>query len=183
MMSSTARSVFRETEARARKERRNRFWRAAWYGARCRARLDFLSNDHSLALDYKSTTDATPAAFSHQIARMGYHYQAEFYSRGVEALFGARPQFIFLAQETVAPYACSFHGCAPSLQAVAEQDINYAIRTWRECLASNRWPAHDQRIHWAEAMPWQIEEAEARTGIPYDPAVLYANIFNEEAPK
>lgn len=141
-------------------------------GVACRARIDFLANGELVVLDYKSTTDATPRAFSRQIARMGYHYQDEFYSRGVAAVFGKRPKFIFLAQETTAPYACSFHGCAPSLLAIAEQDVNYAVRTWAECLAAGRWPGHSNRIHWAEAMPWQVTGTEEREqGIPYDPAL------------
>lgn len=137
-------------------------------GVECRARIDFLANGELVILDYKSTTDATPRAFSKQIARMGYHYQDEFYSRGVEAVFGKRPKFIFLAQETTAPYACSFHGCAPSLLGIAEMDVAYAVRTWGECLASGRWPAHSNRIHWAEAAAWQMAEVEERAGIPYD---------------
>lgn len=142
----------------------------------CRARLDWLSNDRKVILDYKTTTDATPRAFTRQITRMGYHYQDEFYSRAVAALFGHRPKFVFLAQEDTAPHACSFHGCAPSLRAIAEQDVDYAVRTWKRCLALNDWPAHDQRIHWAEAMPWQMDATEERTGIPYDPAILYAGL-------
>lgn len=152
-------------------------------GVVCRARIDFLANGEIVILDYKSTTDAAPRAFNRQIARMGYHYQDEFYSRGVEKVFGRRPKFIFLAQETTAPHACSFHGCAPSLKAIAEQDVGYAIRTWGGCLAANRWPAHAQRIHWAEAMPWQMNEhmeREDARGIPYEPAKLWSKPRNTD---
>lgn len=146
----------------------------------CRARLDFLSAvlpfGNRIVLDYKSTTDATPRAFSRQIARMGYHYQEEFYSRGVQHTLGQRPMFVFMAQETTAPYACSFHACAPSLQAMAKAEVDYAIRLWRDCLRSNRWPAHDQRIHYAEAAAWQLTEAEERTGIPYDYEALFGDM-------
>lgn len=137
-------------------------------GVECRARIDFLANGELVILDYKSTTDATPRAFSKQIARMGYHYQDEFYSRGVKAVYGRRPKFVFLAQETTAPYACSFHGCAPSLLAIAEQDVDYAVKVWGECLKSGTWPAHSNRIHWAEATPWQVAEVEERHAIEYD---------------
>lgn len=137
-------------------------------GVECRARIDFLQTGEAVILDYKSTTDATPRAFSKQIARMGYHYQDEFYSRGVKAVFGRRPKFVFLAQETEAPYACSFHGCAPSLLAIAEQEVDYAIKTWGECLKTDTWPAHSNRIHWAEATIWQVTEVADRHAIPYD---------------
>lgn len=156
-------------------------------GTACRARLDFLASaalgGNRIVLDYKSTTDATPRAFSRQIARMGYHYQDEFYSRGVQAVLGRRPKFVFLAQETRPPYACSFHGCGPSLAAIAKADIDQAIVTWGACLKSNRWPAHAQHIHWAEATPWQLTEAEDRIGIPYQPEQLFERrVVNEDAP-
>ena len=152
-------------------------WRDKHTDELCRARVDWLCADGSLILDYKSTKDATPDTFSRHIARMGYHYQDEFYTQGVGAQLGKRPRFVFMAQETVAPYAVSFHGLAPSLRAVAEADLSYAFSEWARCRKSNRWPDHSLRIHWAEAMPWQVdrtvERAEAH-GIPFDPAVLYA---------
>jgi len=130
-------------------------------GVACRARPDWMRD--ALVLDYKSTTDATPRGFARQIARMGYHYQAEFYSRGIEKLIGQRPTFVFLAQEVEAPYACTFHACDGTLRTIAESDVTAAIKTWGACLAANRFPAYDHRvIHWAEAAPWQIAEAEAR---------------------
>jgi hypothetical protein len=151
-------------------------WKDPATGVECRARVDFIAGGEAVFLDYKSTTDATPAAFSRQISRMGYHYQDEFYSRGGLAVFGKRPKFIFMAQETTPPHACSFHGVAPSLREVAARDVDYATRTWKQCHALQHWPSHDQRIHWAEAMPWQIEAAEDRdavAGIPYDQAVMH----------
>lgn len=150
-------------------------------GVICRARPDFIFEGELVFLDYKTTTDATPAVFTRQIVRMGYHLQDDFYARGVRAIFGKRPKGIFLAQETKVPYACSFHGCAPSVQAIARKDNDCAIATWGECLRGNAWPSHSNRIHWAEAKPWEIDDAEAR-GIPYDPAKLWERPPREDDP-
>jgi hypothetical protein len=141
-------------------------------GVVCRARPDFLFTGELVFLDYKTTTDATPWVFSRQIVRMGYHLQEDFYARGIKAIFGKRPKGVFMAQETREPYACSFHGCAPSVQDMAETENDHAIKTWAECLRTGRWPSHSNRIHWAEAKPWEMDEVEAR-GIPYDPAKLW----------
>lgn len=151
-------------------------WKDKFTDVMCRARLDWISAMGRVVLDYKSTGDSAPASFNRQISRMGYHYQDEFYSQGVEATYAVRPKFVFVVQEITAPYAVSFHACANSLRAVAEPDIAYAIAEWGKCLAANRWPAHSNRIHWAEATPWQQEDALDRAdahGIAYDPAKLW----------
>ena len=123
----------------------------------CRARPDRLCE--TLIVDYKTTTDAAPHAFSRQIIRMGYHFQASFYQRGIRAVDGSTRPFLFLAQEVEAPYACSLHGVAPSLQELADMQVASAIRQWRECVATNDWPAYTTRVHYAEAPAWMIDRA------------------------
>lgn len=154
------------------KPERTLIWTDPDTGTTCRARVDWIRDDGMIVIDYKSTTDATPETFSRRLAKSGYHYQDEFYTQGVAAVFGRRPKFVFMAQETRKPYACSFHGVAPSLRAIAEQDLNYAKVTWAECMKSNRWPDHTRRIQWAEAANWQVDVAMERAeshGIAYDP--------------
>jgi hypothetical protein len=69
----------------------------------------------------------------------------------------------------------SFHGCAPSLMAIADDQVEMAITIWRKCIRSNVWPGYSQRIHWAEAESWQLAEHEERQliGIPYDISRLW----------
>lgn len=140
----------------------------------CRARLDFLFAGEQVFLDYKTTTDATPGVFTRQMVRMGYHRQDDFYGRGVRAIFGKPAKGIFMAQEKKKPYACSFHGCGPSVREMAKRDNDHAIGAWEECLRTGVWPTHSNRIHWAEAKPWELEDQETRlTGNPYDPSQLF----------
>ena len=144
----------------------------------CRARLDWLADDHSAIWDYKSTTDSEPSAFSRQIARMGYHIQSAFYRRGVQAITGKDAPFIFIAQECDDPYGVTFHGCAPSMQEIADAEVSRAIDAWAKCLRTGIWPGYERRIHWAEAQNWQMTEHEERLalGIPYDPALLWEKV-------
>ncbi len=141
-----------------------------------RSRLDWVSKDKRVILDYKSTTDATPAAFSRQIAKMGYHIQDAFYCRGIKARFGTEPAFVFLAQENKPPYACSFHGCDPALKKIANDCIDLAVAQWRECVKTNRWPGYSNRLHWAGPTNWQLTEHEERVndpGIPYEVSKMW----------
>lgn len=135
-----------------------------------RSRTDWLANDRTMTWDYKTTTDASPAAFSRQIARMGYHIQNAFYERMVKALADETPAFILIAQEVDPPFAVSFHGVAPSLLEIGRYEVERAVRTWAKCMESGTWPGYLQRIHWAEAAAWQSMEHEERLalGIPYE---------------
>lgn len=143
-------------------------------GAFMRFRPDWIHDHRLVMLDYKTTTDAEPSAFTRQIGRMGYHIQAAFYRRGMMAIEGADIPFVLVAQESEPPYAVSFHGCAPSLLEIADAEVERAIDTWRECMRRNSWPAFTQRIHWAEAAGWQMAEHEERQiGNAYDVSKLW----------
>jgi hypothetical protein len=149
-----------------------------------RCRPDWLSTDRRVVIDYKSTTDATPAAFQRQIVRMGYHFQDAFYSRGLKAATGTEPMFVFLAQENTAPYRCSFHACGPSLRQIAEGEIDRAVKVWTRCIQTGKWPAYRLDIHYAEATAWQMAEYEEHAngeGFAYDPAVLFGGMKKEFA--
>lgn len=124
----------------------------------CMAKIDRMNP--AMMMDYKSTNDASPEAFSRTIARFGYDIQARFYQRGVRIAEGREYPFLFLAQEADPPYACSWHALAPSMAEIADMRIERAIRTWQACMASGKWPAYSNAIHYAEAPHWMLEEAE-----------------------
>ena len=125
----------------------------------CRARLDWLPNTLTRATiitDLKSTTNAEPAAWSRsKLEAMGYDVQAAFYLRGLRAL--GHPdtlRFAFVVVEVDPPHALSVIGLPPAVMALAEQKVEHAIATWRECLRTNVWPAYPTRICWADPTPW-----------------------------
>lgn len=125
--------------------------RRTWF----RSRPDWLTNDHEIIVDYKTTSaSAEPTAFGRMILTMGYHLQAALAIRGVKALSGIEPAFIFMAQETDPPYAVSFIGLSPTFLAFAASQLDYAVRLWRNCLAANGWPAYPSRVAWIEPPGW-----------------------------
>ncbi len=128
----------------------------------CRARPDWMKNDHTLMLDYKSTAgSAEPAAWSRtQMVPMGYDLQAAHYVRGVQQTTKARPLFVFLVQENYAPYACSFVSCDSAMLEIAERKRDFAVQLWRSCMTHGSWTGYPQRIAYAEPTAWQLAEAE-----------------------
>lgn len=150
------------------KPERTFIWQERGIWLRCRP--DWIADSLALMLDYKTTTSAEPGYFGRQISRMGYHFQAAFYRRGVKAVTGRDVPFILLAQEIDPPQSASFHGCAPTLMQIAEDRVEAAIDLWARCLKADRWPTYSSRVHYHEAAGWQMMEHEERlaAGIPYD---------------
>lgn len=130
-------------------------------GIWCRGRLDWLTNDHSMILDYKTTSVPNPGAFCRSsMGSFGYDTQDAFYTRGMRAIGRVAPEFVFLVQEDTAPYSCYLVACAPSMKALAEHKVQRAIGLWAECLATDTWPGYAETIYHAEAAAWAVAEEE-----------------------
>ena len=124
-----------------------------------RARLDWLSHDHNLILDYKTSLNASPQAFQRQIAAMGYDIQAAFYMRALSAVIGVDDAaFVFLAQEIDPPYACSLHSLSQAFLDLAADKVQRGIELWAECMESGVWPAYPSCICRVEPPAWALNQ-------------------------
>lgn len=123
----------------------------------CRARPDKISKDRQFILDYKTTgTSANPEDFIRIILSHGYDVQESFYRRGIRAVEGTEPKFVFMVQENTSPYPCSFIGLSPQFQAMAEQKVIRGMDLWRNCMAKNEWPSYPSSICWVDPPPWSL---------------------------
>lgn len=128
-----------------------------------RVRPDWIREDSLLVLDYKTTTgSANPEDIARTIVSMGYDIQAAFYIRGVKAVKGVEPKFIFVFQETREPYLCSFVGLPPEFMEMAKQKVEYGIFLWRECMRNNYWPGYPQQVAWVMPPTWALASWEQR---------------------
>ncbi len=161
-MVEAAKSYIRQTEIAGILERGKPEITMRWQEGELwfKSRPDFFTDDGLIMLDYKTTEDASPDAFSRQISRMGYDFQAEFYKRGAAANGYENVTFLILAQETEYPHACSLHAIHESLQEYARMRVERAIAIWRDCLTRNHWPAYPTQICTAMATNWQLAEME-----------------------
>lgn len=126
---------------------------------RLRSRLDWLTTDRAVILDYKTCANAEPNAFIRNMGAMGYDMQDAFYTRGMEA-HGEKPIFVFLAQEIEPPYACSLISLSNMFLEVANAKVDRAIKTWADCMASGHWPAYPRQVCYAEPPNWMMREHE-----------------------
>lgn len=127
-----------------------------------RSRPDWITNDHRLILDLKTTTgSAEPTAWLRTMLSNGNDLQAVLGLRGIKTLDPtSRCQFVFWVVEQNPPYASSFVGLSPQFLEMSEHKIERAIRDWTDCMTTNTWPGFPGRICWLEppAYAWTAEQ-------------------------
>lgn len=152
-MAAAARESFksceRPTPLTAGAPERTLIWREGpvW----CRARLDWLHDDHRTIDDLKSTSvTANPEVWTRTLFNTGYDLQAAWYLRGLKAVTGQDARFRFVVIETTPPYACSLIGLSPEALMLAEKKCLMALELWAACLETNVWPGYPTRVCYAE---------------------------------
>lgn len=128
-------------------------WQEA--GVTCRARLDWLRDDHTAIDDLKTARSAHPDKWTRSMFDHGYDVQAVMYRRGVKALTGVEPEFRFVVVEKEPPFALSVISPGPDVLELAERKVDHALALWARCLATDRWPAYPDRVCYAELPPWE----------------------------
>lgn len=124
----------------------------------CRARLDWIRDDHQAIDDLKTTgRTANPEAFSRSLFGSGYDVQQAFYQRGARAVFGVEPEFRFVIVENEPPFCLSVVSLGPAAKTIAEKKVQFAIDLWRRCLERDDWPAYPDQVCWAQLPPWEEE--------------------------
>ena len=125
-------------------------------GVRCKARLDWLRDDHATIDDLKTTSrSANPDAYSRNLYDVGGDVQAAFYLRGVEKVTGKRPEFRWVIVETAPPYALSVVSPGPDVLALGAAKVDRALETWKRCLDLNEWPGYPVDVCYADMPPWE----------------------------
>lgn len=98
----------------------------------CKIRADIVPRD--CLADYKTTVDASPAAFQKAIAEYGYHRQAALYRfvwnqchAAKETTRARRQEFFFIAQEKTAPFAVAVYRMTGEAFDVALEEIRLRL--------------------------------------------------------
>ena len=129
------------------------FWqeKGIWY----RIRLDWITDNKCLILDYKTTGQfADPGDYERIALNNGLHLQDVLYRRGVNIVDGTLPQFVFLVQETKKPYLCSLIELSSQYHQMAEEQIELATRIWKKCVKEQYWPGYPANIAVIDPPAW-----------------------------
>lgn len=132
-----------------------------------RARLDWISSDRKIVLDYKTTAGGLRYdELARHIEAMGYDIQDAFYSNGVKQLTGKNPKFIFLFQEKEAPYLCQAIELDAGFKYLGTEKFSYAVNLWEHCMseygANNPWPGYMNKVIAIEPPQWSTAKWDER---------------------
>jgi exodeoxyribonuclease VIII len=122
-------------------------WTDSTTGAPCKMRLDTLHNN--VVFDWKTTEDASPAAFRYSIRKYRYHVQNAFYLHGLAANDIHIDAFYFVAIEKSAPHGVGIYELP--VEAINEGMHAYEanLKTYMQCRITNKWNGYQpQLIEW-----------------------------------
>jgi hypothetical protein len=136
------------------------FWTSG--GTAMRARLDWLANDRSLIIDYKTTGLDSPAAWMRSITSNGMDLQPAHYIEAVEHGGEGTPAFIWMVQETESPYMVGFVEPSAGMLEIGRQKMAIARKRWQACLDNDFWPGYSQEVMIAEPPAWAFAEIEEK---------------------
>lgn len=141
-------------------------WRAGSGGWR-RARIDTISTDRRLIVDYKTTEGAVDAhACERRVADMGLQIQAAAYIEAVESLhpeLQGRVRFIFQWQEQKPPYALSPPiEMSEAFLTLGRAQWQAAGMLWDQALRHQAFPGYSAQPYPACPPPWELVRWEER---------------------
>ena len=120
----------------------------------CKGRIDAYSPEDGIAIDIKTTTDASPKAFPRAVANYLYHGQAAFYLDGLAAKGIEVRRFVFLAIEKEPPYAWSICLCTEGMITAGRALYRGLLDKHAECCAKGEWPGYDDGVTEIELPRW-----------------------------
>lgn len=115
-------------------------------GVKRRGRFDYLPDDGDVAVDLKTTVDASPNGFKYAIAKFGYHIQRGHYLHIMRQL-GRNLDMRFITVEKHAPYLVAVHCVDDEFADMGEVEALEAIDTFNRCMESGVWPGYEEKLH------------------------------------
>lgn len=114
----------------------------------CRVRFDWLhwTGTAWVAVDYKTTDDASPDGFARSVAKWGYHQQDTWYRDAAAALGLGDIPFVFIVQEKKPPYLVGAYELDDDALAAGWRANRTALARFADCTATGRWPGYPDQI-------------------------------------
>ena len=136
-------------------------WNDPRTGAACKGRLDkFIPG--VLALDLKTTRDASPSGFAESYYRYGYHRQIAWYSEGFQLCSGKPTPFVIVAVETEAPHGITV--LQPDIASInyGRWDNRKVLDKYAACLKTGNWPSYDEEVRTVCVPRWAADRYETQ---------------------
>ena len=125
-----------------------------------KCRPDWISDDGSIVVDVKTTTDASPRGFQKSISTWGYHLQLGWYLRGLRKLGLPAEQFIFIAIEKTAPFCVGVYRADQEMINYAMKELDQLMPEIQTAMVSNEFPDYTPEITSIGLPPWMTDKKE-----------------------
>lgn len=137
---------------------RSVFWRDDETATLRRAMLDWCPDmdapGQPVALDVKTTADASPEAIARQVAKLHYHQQDPWYRDGLVSAGMQDAAFLFAFVGKEPPHHVTFVQLDEVAVEKGWQLNRRAIDVWDRCHANDHWPAYGDGIHTISLPAW-----------------------------
>lgn len=122
--------------------------------AKCR--VDYLRP--GVAVDLKTTDDASPSGFASACAKYDYAMQAAWYLDSCAAAGIELDAFIFVAVEKKPPYAVGIYELDLNSIEAGRTKYRRALSLYKHCMAVDEWPAYSPDIVTISLPAWAMKE-------------------------
>lgn len=135
-----------------------------------RGRFDFLPTKWRLgapsrvAVDLKTTRDASRKGFAKSIADYGYDVQRAWYLDALKWITGEDAEMVFVAVEKEPPYLVAVHQLPTIWVEMGATKARVARRRYAECVASGKWPGYGDEVLLASPPNYLIYQFEEEYG-------------------
>jgi hypothetical protein len=140
------------------------FWTDDVYGVDRRGRVDWLRrpdpDGRLILVDYKTTSDASPAGIARSVWQYGYTLQAAWYRELVIGLGLARSApFVFVFQEKDPPYLVHCVELDEQALLIGAELCERALKIYARCREVDRWPGYaDEALSLVSLPPWAVRQ-------------------------
>jgi len=112
-------------------------------------------------VDYKTTADASPSAFTRSVLKYGYHIQDAMYRRLARELIGPEcDRMFFIPQDKEPPYLTAVVELDDDFRAIGDYELDRAIRLFSDCHASGSWAGYGDDLITLSPPRWALRDAE-----------------------
>ncbi len=126
-----------------------------------KCRFDWLMGDGGVdAVDYKTTDDASPAAFTRSIANYRYHVQQVHYSYVAKLAGREIRSFTFIAQEKEPPYAVACYRIDPADITLAAVEHARQLEAFASCEQFASWPGYSTDLQTLTLPKWAAGQSD-----------------------
>ncbi|MEJ1422230.1 MAG: PD-(D/E)XK nuclease-like domain-containing protein [Candidatus Sedimenticola sp. (ex Thyasira tokunagai)] len=122
----------------------------------CKCRPDFINDAHNIAIDLKSTEDASFSEFAKSCAKFRYHVQDPFYRDGLREAGRPVSAFVFIAVEKRPPYGVGIYVLDDEAIRIGRIQYQNNLETYADCHKADEWPSYPEEVRTLSLPTWGL---------------------------